>query len=265
MPHFRNHRFQRSPQPGVRQPDQILSPAGILAPHLGRDKGASFPPGHAERNSPREGQGLPKVIPSTRRTELGGTGWPGIQTLDTHTPHCRPGPQSLLSDTAGRSKNETRLTRLTTPGSKSPLREALGVRRRRSHDTVSPAPASPQGEGTQAFSGPPSTALTSTSRAKRERKLLNTCGHEEILTVVGGDPEPEAGPLTHKGRTPPNLTGLPPKKLTCWRPAGRASSKVGTRPRTQVSDILAGGPLSFRVEGRRGEGGAVTSPTTLHL
>lgn len=50
-------------------------------------------------------------------------------------------------------------------------RQALGVRwwwaGSRSLYIVPPAD-----EGTQAFSGPPSTAPTSTSRAKRERKLL---------------------------------------------------------------------------------------------
>lgn len=52
----------------------------------------------------------------------------------------------------------------------------------------------PTGEGTQAFSGPSSAAPTSTSQAKRERKLLTVYGHQGILTKEGGDGAPEVGP-----------------------------------------------------------------------
>ena len=99
-----NHRFQRSSQPWVRQPDQILSPARILPPLLEREEGASFSLGHKHRYTvPERARTSPKVTQHWQERSWG--------DKLARRPDLSPDLRSPLSDAAGRSqKGESRLT-----------------------------------------------------------------------------------------------------------------------------------------------------------
>lgn len=137
--------------------------AGILRPLLEGVEGAFSPLRDKQRDTvPERARASPKVTQHWRN-RIRETGWPGVQTS---------APPSPCPDAAGRSgKDEPRLI----GRSKSRSQWSTRCQRVVGGGQVPPH-GPPQAIGTQASSGPPSAAATSTSPAKRERKSLSAHG-----------------------------------------------------------------------------------------